>query len=100
MNSIIESAFPIISFFVFFDCVQGVGQGIIRGLGKQGIASTVTIIGYWVLGIPISLVAVFYYNYGIIGLWTGPSVALIFNFIFYYVIIIRTDWTLIAHEAE
>ena len=100
VNSIIESAFPIISLFVFFDCVQGVGQGIICGLGKQGIASIVPIIGYWVLGIPTSLVAVFYFDYGIVGLWTGPTVAIIFNFIFYYVIIIKTDWTLIALDAE
>ncbi len=76
------------------------GQGIIRGLGKQAIGSTVTITGYWILGIPISLLAVFHYNWGIVGLWVGPSVAILFNSVFYYVIIIKADWEAIAAEAE
>ena len=58
-----------------------------------------TVIGYWVLGIPISLLAVFYYDSGIVGLWIGPNIAIIFNFIFYYVIIMRSDWEKIAKDA-
>eukprot|EP00347_Sterkiella_histriomuscorum_P022093 403331703 len=100
VNAIIAQAFPIISIFVFFDCVQGVGQGIIRGLGKQARASNITIIGYWILGIPISLSTVFYLNWGIVGLWTGPTVAIVFNFIFYYLIIMKQDWHQIAKDAE
>ncbi|CDW78027.1 na+-driven multidrug efflux pump [Stylonychia lemnae] len=100
VNSILAKSFPIISVFVFFDCVQGVGQGIIRGLGKQGRASIITIIGYWGIGIPTSLLCVFYLDWGIVGLWVGPSLAIIFNFIFYYIIIIKADWFTIALEAE
>ncbi|CDW84612.1 na+-driven multidrug efflux pump [Stylonychia lemnae] len=100
VNELILRAFNIISIFVFFDCVQGVGQGVIRGLGKQGEASYVTIFGYWVLGIPISIDAVFYHSGGIVGLWIGPSVAIIFNFIFYYVLILRTDWQKVCDEVQ
>ena len=99
VNELIAKAYNVISIFVFFDCTQGVGQGIIRGLGKQGIASSVTIIGYWVIGIPMSLLAVFYYDAGIVGLWTGPTAAIVFNFIFYYVIIVRVNWHKICEEA-
>jgi Na+-driven multidrug efflux pump len=52
------------------------------------------------LGIPISLVGVFYYKIGIVGLWLGPSTAIIFNFIFYYMMVIKADWEKIAEEAE
>lgn len=48
---------------------------------------------------PISLYLVFYADGGIVGLWWGPNVAIIFNFIFYYVIILRQDWHKIAREA-
>lgn len=69
-------------------------------MGKQAIGSTVTITGYWILGIPISLLAVFYYGWGIVGLWVGPSVAIVFNSVFYYILIIKADWDSIARDAE
>ncbi len=47
----------------------------------------------------MSLLAVFYFDAGIVGLWTGPSFAIFFNFIFYYFIIIKSDWYKIAIEA-
>ena len=86
--------------YVFFDCIQCVGQGIIRGLGKQGVSSIGTICGYWVLGIPISLGAVFWLDLGITGLWLGPTIAIIFNFCFYYGMIIRSNWQKIADASQ
>ena len=59
-----------------------------------------TIIGYWVLGIPLALFSVFYMNWGIVGLWNGPTVAIIFNFIFYYLIVVNIDWEAVVVEAE
>ena len=85
--------------YVFIDCVQCVGQGMIRGLGKQGVASIGTVIGYWVIGIPLSLLAVFKFDWGIVGLWLGPSIAILFNFCYYFLMITRTDWQKVADEA-
>ena len=76
------------------------GQGIIRGLGKQGLASIGTFAGYYCFGMPISLLAVFYIDGGIVGLWWGPSIAIVVNFFFYYGIIFSADWEKIALEAE
>lgn len=97
--AIIGKAYPVILIYVFFDCVQCCGQGIIRGLGKQGAASIGTVIGYWVLGVPIACVAVFVLNWGIVGLWIGPTVAIAFNFSFYYLMVLRTDWQKVADDA-
>lgn len=72
------------------------GQGIIRGLGKQGMASIGTVTGYWVIGIPIALLAVFKLEWGIAGLWLGPTTAIVFNFFFYFALVMRTDWQLVA----
>jgi multidrug resistance protein, MATE family len=85
--------------FTFIYPVQCVGQGIIRALGKQGVASIGTIIGYWVIGIPFSLLAVFTLDWGIVGLWLGPTLALLFNFCYYFLTIKRTDWQKIAEEV-
>jgi MATE family multidrug resistance protein len=34
VNDLIVQAYALLSVFVFFDCMQGVASGIIRGLGK------------------------------------------------------------------
>ncbi len=73
---------------------------MIRGLGKQGAASIGTVIGYWVIGIPFALFAVFKLEWGIIGLWLGPSLAILFNFFYYFVMVVRTDWQKVADAAE
>jgi MATE family multidrug resistance protein len=92
VNEEVEKAYLILTTFVFFDCMQCVGTGIIRGLGRQGLASTITITGYWVIGIPISLISVFHFSWGIEGLWYGPTVAIAFNFTFYYIMVLKTNW--------
>jgi multidrug resistance protein, MATE family len=97
---IITGVYPLILTFVLFDCVQCVGQGIIRGLGKQGKASIGTVIGYWVIGIPLALLGVFWLKWGMAGLWLGPVVAIIFNFGFYFSLVIRTDWQEIANQSK
>jgi len=43
---------------------------------------------------------VFHYSWGIAGLWLGPTVAVSFNFIFFYVIIIKSDWSIIVEDAK
>lgn len=89
---IITSIYPLVMIYVIFDCVQCVGQGIIRGLGKQGKASIGTVVGYWVIGIPLSLIGVFWLKWGMAGLWLGPVFAIAFNFLFYFSLVLRTDW--------
>ena len=75
-------------------------MGVIRGLGKQGLASVITCIGYWVIGIPLSLVCVIVYDMGMNGLWVGPTIATFFNFSFYFMFIINTDWNKIIEETK
>jgi MATE family multidrug resistance protein len=100
VKAIIWTAFPLMLVYVFVDCVQCVGQGIIRGLGKQGKASIGTVTGYWLIGIPVSLLAVFQLDWGILGLWLGPALAISFNFCFYFALVTRSNWEQIAEEAK
>ena len=61
-------------------------------MGKQGVASIGTVIGYWLIGIPFALLAVFKLEWGIVGLWLGPSLGILFNFCYYSLMVMRTDW--------
>jgi Na+-driven multidrug efflux pump len=59
----------------------------------------VTAFDYWVLGIPISLYMMFRANLHIEGLWYGPTVAVLMNYIWYTYVIHFTDWQEIADKT-
>ncbi len=62
---------PIAGVFQIFDGVQVVCLGVLRGLGDTRVPMFVAILGFWCLGIPVSLWLAFGWNLGAIGLWWG-----------------------------
>ena len=78
-----KPAWVVILVFVFFDCVQGVSAGNIAGLGLMKKVTWVTAFDYWVVGIPLSLFAMFRLNLGLQGLWFGPTAAVFLNMFIY-----------------
>jgi len=87
-----KPAWTVILFFVFFDCVQGVSAGNISGLGLMRKVTWVTGFDYWVIGIPMSLIAMFKYDLLLQGLWLGPTAAVYLNMIIYQMVINSADW--------
>jgi MATE family multidrug resistance protein len=57
--------------FQIFDGLQVVGAGILRGLGDTRAPMLICLLGYWVLGIPLSAYLAFVANLGPTGLWWG-----------------------------
>lgn len=72
---------------------------MIRGLALQGRASIITMVGYWVIGVPVSCFFVFQLHGGIVGLWTGPAVGIGFNMTCFVILVISTNWQNIADAA-
>lgn len=62
VQNAMKPAWTVILIFVFFDCVQGVSVGNIGGLGLMKKVTWVTAFDYWVIGIPLSLFAMFKLN--------------------------------------
>jgi MATE family multidrug resistance protein len=62
---------PLAGVFQVFDGLQVVAGGILRGLGETRVAMLVNILGYWLLGIPVSYVLGFRLGMGPVGLWWG-----------------------------
>ena len=52
----------------------------------------ITVSAYWVFGIPLSALLVFYFDYGIKGLWVGPTFAVAYNTVLYVYISSKIDW--------
>jgi MATE family multidrug resistance protein len=67
---------PIAGFFQVFDGLQVVSAGVLRGAGDTRAPLLVNIVGFWLIGLPTSLVLAFRLGYGPPGLWWGLVVGL------------------------
>ena len=64
--------------FQLFDGTQAVTTGVLRGIGDTRTPMLMNVIGHWVLGLPIGYALCFRFGWGVLGLWIGLSVGLIF----------------------
>jgi MATE family multidrug resistance protein len=62
---------PIAGVFQVFDGLQVVASGVLRGLGDTRAPMLANLLGYWVLGIPVSVYLGFVSQRGPAGLWWG-----------------------------
>jgi MATE family multidrug resistance protein len=63
------SLIPIAGVFQVFDGLQVVGAGVLRGVGDTRAPLVVNILGFWMLGLPVSIALGFGTRAGPIGLW-------------------------------
>jgi MATE family multidrug resistance protein len=68
---------PIAGVFQVFDGLQVVSIGLLRGLGDTQVPMVTNILGFWCLGMPVSLWLGFGMGYGAVGLWWGLVVGLV-----------------------
>jgi hypothetical protein len=59
-----------------FDCSQNIGVGILRGLGDVKSSFRISLIGYWLIGLPVAYLAGIVMGYGIHGIWVGLAIGL------------------------
>ncbi len=62
---------PVAGFFQVFDGIQVVSAGVLRGMGDTRAPVVVNLLGFWLLGMPISLFLAFRTDLGPVGLWWG-----------------------------
>lgn len=66
----------IVAFFQISDGIQAVGLGILRGITDMKIPTLITLVAYWVIGLPSGYVLAFHFNLGIYGVWYGLLISL------------------------
>lgn len=69
--AIAGSLIPIAGVFQVFDGLQAVGAGVLRGLGDTRVPLVAMLSGYWIIGVPVSVVLGFRTGMGPQGLWWG-----------------------------
>src|SRR5688572_27851468 len=62
---------PIAGVFQVFDGLQAVGAGVLRGMGDTRVPLVAMVSGYWLIGLPVSLLLAFRLGMGPQGLWRG-----------------------------
>ncbi len=70
------SLLPIAGVFQIFDGIQVVSIGALRGLGDTRAPFVMNLLGFWLLGLPASLLLAFGAGLGAPGLWWGLVVGL------------------------
>ncbi|WP_341842766.1 MATE family efflux transporter [Chitinophaga caseinilytica] len=67
----------IAAFFQLFDGTQVVGLGVLRGLGDVRVPTVITMIAYWVIGLPVGYILGFPLKLGVQGIWWGLLLGLV-----------------------
>jgi MATE family multidrug resistance protein len=62
---------PIAAMFQVFDGTQVVSIGVLRGLGDTRGPMWINILGFWLVGFPVSVALGFRFGLGPVGLWWG-----------------------------
>ncbi|XP_004648003.1 multidrug and toxin extrusion protein 2 [Octodon degus] len=98
--SLVSHVMLIFAPFHLFDALAGAGGGVLRGIGKQKTGALLNVISYYVFGFPIGVSLMFAAKLGIIGLWSGLTVCVFIQALFYSVCILRTNWSRVAEQAQ
>jgi len=77
--------------FQFSDGIQVVALGILRGIEDVNVPTVITLLAYWVIGLPIGYVLGFFFHLGIQGIWIGllaglTTSAVLLTFRFYILV--------------
>jgi MATE family multidrug resistance protein len=71
--------------FQLFDGTQVVGLGILRGMGDVNIPTIITLLAYWVIGLPVGYLFGIYLKQGVNGVWYGLVLGLMISSVLMFV---------------
>jgi MATE family multidrug resistance protein len=69
--AVASALIPIAGVFQVFDGLQVVAAGVLRGAGDTRASLISNMLGFWLVGMPVSLLLGFKAGLGVVGLWWG-----------------------------
>jgi MATE family multidrug resistance protein len=85
--------------FQWFDGVQAIATGVLRGLGDTRTPVLANVVAHWILGLPLGYALCFWWGWGNSGLWLGLYTGLTVVGIFLMVVWMRRARALLAQAA-
>ncbi|XP_039987314.1 multidrug and toxin extrusion protein 1-like [Xiphias gladius] len=86
-------------FLQLFDGLVCVCTGIFLGTGKQKIPAVANLIGYYCIGLSLSVTLMFVAKMRVMGFWLGLLVCVILQSTFYIIVIFKLNWKRMTEEA-
>uniref|UniRef100_A0A7S3N2X1 Uncharacterized protein n=1 Tax=Euplotes harpa TaxID=151035 RepID=A0A7S3N2X1_9SPIT len=97
---LIANVIPVFTVWVFFDYAQCVECGSLRAMGYQLYGSAASLIGYWVLNLPLAYLFAFTFDMRLKGIWIGVQAGTVFTCVSYTIMIFKTDWNKLAQDIN
>lgn len=89
---LVNTIIPLFSLIIVIDSWQGVLIGSIKAWGYQDYGTVITLISYWLIMIPLAYIWAIAYSYRLAGLWIAVPLGGILNFIWFSLLLYKTDW--------
>lgn len=96
---IVSGLLPLLAASQFFDALAACCNGMLRGLGRQEFGVYLQVFAYYILALPVSFVPAFGAGWGLIGLWTGVSIAMALVGFVELIYLSKVDWNRAVEEA-
>lgn len=74
------------------DAFNVLGAGVLRGQGRQRVGSVLNLVSYYLIALPVGFYFAFPGNKGLVGLWMGLILGVIFLALGEGFVIWRSDW--------
>ncbi len=77
--AIMVTGLAIAALLQIFDSLQNIGNGILRGIGDTVSPFKISIIGYWLVGLPAAYLLGVILSFSVYGVWFGLIIGLAFT---------------------
>lgn len=98
--ALVSSVLPMIGFCELGNCPQTVGCGVLRGSARPKMGATINFGAFYLIGLPVAVMAGFNFKLGFFGLWLGLVAAQASCTGLMMYVVNRTDWEAEAQRAE
>lgn len=85
--------------FSILDCIQIILHGVIKGLGKQQLASVIALIILYPINMPMAYMLAFKFGYGLFGLWYSYTVSIVLLTVSYSTILYMVNWKDVSYKT-
>eukprot|EP00873_Tetraselmis_striata_P043544 jgi/Tetstr1/463808/TSEL_008623.t1 len=101
VQAVVADLAPIVVPAQVFDGLNGAGQGVLRGMGKQNLILLINVVGFWGCGLVPGYIMTFNLGLGLHGLWYGIAGACSVAGLLSLAYFLRTDMQKhAAHAAD
>ena len=94
LRDLIAQIFVILSVYVIADGLSVVLGGVVKGVGKQLLATPFVFISYYAVGLPLAALFGFHLKWGVRGLCLGMLLGTVVHAACFFILVWRLDWNL------